>query len=925
MDERTLECLQFPDILRRVAEACQSALGRRLVESARPGSTVDDVQARLAPVSEAMALLDRGQDLSLDGLGDPGPLWDAVGPIGHALDGDQLLLVAAFLETTRRAETFLRQVRAAAPAMARLGDGLTSNAPLETDLRKALNPDGTVADHASDALRRARSQIRTAEARIRDHVDALIGELSEKGYLQDAYATTRDGRFVFPVKSSAKNRLQGIIHGSSNTGETVFVEPAALVTMSNDLEELRQAEARESLRVRIALTDRVRPFLGQLRGDTERLAALDSAWGRARAARRFGWNIPHVQDRVALRIVDGHHPVLHMADKTKSIGAKLSLNADDRVIVITGPNAGGKTTFMKTLGLAVLLTQCGIPAPLSPDSRLPVFNQVWADIGDAQDVASGQSTFSAHARRLAMILTRARERSLVLLDELGTATDPSEGAALAEASLDILRRRGGLTFATSHLTPLKQWAHETPGARNASFALDEHSRRPTFTLLLDIPGTSEALVIAEREGVPPEVLDLAKRKLQRGEVELGELLRTLGNRERTLADAESDLRRRLEALAHQEELARRRAETFREERRRFREDAAKERERQMGALREEVEKRIATLPAREAELQQQRVELTKARRETQELQREAERERRLAEQSLPPLLTREELQPGRVVFVIDLREQGELLATDADGRKAQVALGRGLVVEVPVDGLARSLEELPSPVPYRGTNAPPINFADDDFASEAGGGGKKQKTSKKIKRQEKDAKETTTPTSLFGSTWGGQSRDLGWKLGGGARRPAASGRAASASQGMRSFGPRKDSASFSNSPQGSDSGSQSNAAPGSPSAASGSASPIPREPGITGLSSIRYSRKSSVPWQIDLHGMRVEEAIEMVDKYLDDAVVADMPFVKLCHGQGTGRLGKALRDFLAAHAHVRAWRFGQPEEGGGGVTIVELR
>jgi len=892
MDERTFDCLQFREILRRVGEACQSPLGRELVEESVPAPALDEVKERLAPVGEAIQLLDRGRDLSLDGLGDPRSLWDSVGPIGHALEGDQLLLVAAFLETVRNAEGFLREVRSEAPALAHLGDGLVPDAALERDLRRALNPDGSVADHASEALARARTGIRRAEQSLRDHVDRLLSELVEKGLLQDAYSTLRDGRFVFPVKAAAKNRLQGIVHGTSKTGETVFIEPAALVTMSNDLEELRQEEARESLRVRAALTERIRPLLGQLRGDTERLARLDSAWGRARAARRFGWNIPTPQERAPLRLLEAHHPLLHLQDASRSIAARLALNPEDKAVVITGPNAGGKTTFLKTFGLAVLLVQSGIPAPLSPDSRLPVFNQVWADIGDAQDVASGQSTFSAHARRLAMILTQSRDRSLVLLDELGTATDPSEGAALAEAALDLLRRRGGLTLATSHLTPLKQWAHETPGARNASFALDEKSHSPTFTLLLDIPGTSEALIIAEREGVPPEALELARKKLHRGEVELGELLRTLGNRERTLAEAEADLRRRLDALAHQEELARRRAETFREERRKFREAAARERERHMARLREEVETRIANLPARETELQKQRAELSRARREVQGLQREAEAERRRAEQSLPPSLTPEDLQPGRSVYVIDLHESGELLAVDAEFRKAQVVLGRGLVVEVPVYSLARSPEDVPSLAPVRGTDAP-LSAIDDDDLDAGAGGGKKKKRSKKIKRQEDVAKEAPAPT--FGSSRGRQARDLGWKSGR-LRRPERTTRGgAAADAGHVASEPGE------------------------------STTEGPAHPGLGGLASVRFSRKSSVPWQIDLHGMRAEEAIEAVDKYLDDAVVADLPFVKLCHGQGTGRLSKAIREFLSDHPHVRAWRFGQPEEGGGGVTIVDLQ
>ncbi len=876
MDAPTFDTLKFHDLLRRVAEHCQSPLGRGLLETTKPAFRFEEVQERLAPVAEALRLLDKGESVSLDGLGDPRAIWEAVGPAGHALEGDELLRVAAFLECVREAEAFVRQVRADTPALARLAEGLQPNPPLERDLHRALTPEGALADHASDTLARIRSDIRRNEQRLRDHVDRLVSQLSERGLLQDAFATVRGNRYVFPVRAQARNQVQGIVHGASNTGETVFIEPSPLVNLSNDLEELHQAELRESFRIRASLTDRVRPFLVHLRGDTDRLAALDGAFGRARAARHFGWSIPQVLEKTPLRLLDAHHPVLHLQNRESSIGVRLSVEPDDRVIVISGPNAGGKTTLLKTIGLAALLVQSGIPAPLSPDSRLPVFHEIWTDIGDAQDVAAGQSTFSAHARRLALILSRARAHSLVLLDELGTATDPSEGAALAEALLDILRKRGGLALATSHLTPLKQWAHQTPGVRNASFSLDPRTRTPTFHLVLDVPGTSEALVIAEREGIPGEVLDLARSKLQKGEVELGALLRTLGNRERALAEAEADVRRRLDALTDQEELARRRAEAAREERRRFRETAARQREHHLQSLREEIERRIAALPAREASLQEQRAALTRARREVQELQRDAEHERQLAEQSLPPALTPEELQPGRDVYVIDLRETGQILGVDRERRKAQIALGRGLVVEVPVDGLARSPGEAPSPAPLKGTDAPSAPIVDEDeLGPDRGGPRRPKKRSRKIKRQETVASESTAEGAVESGF-----RPLDWRPGRRRRSPA-------------------------------------------PPPADADAEALP--PSVSGARGIRFSRKSTIPWQIDLHGERAEPALERIDKYLDDAVLADLPYVKICHGHGTGRLATAIREFLGNHPHVRAWRYGLPEEGGAGVTVIELQ
>ncbi len=900
MDARTFESLQLGDILEAVSALCQSPLGRERVREARPASTLEEVTAALRPVEEAIALMDRGHDLALDGLGDPRPLWTAMAPEGHALDPEGLALVAGFLEAVRRAEGFLREMRADAPALARIGEGLAPATALERDLRRAIRPDGLVADEASDDLARVRADIRRSESRLRSLVDRLVEDLSGQGVLQDSYATLRGGRYVFPVRASSKSRVSGILHGGSNTGETVFIEPASVVEAGNAVEEMRAAEAREVHRVCLALTRRARAILPGMRADTERLARLDSIFGRARAAGRFGWKIPQVVDRGPLRLLDAHHPLLHLRARERSIGVRLTLEAADRSIVVSGPNTGGKTTLLKTLGLAAALVQCGIPAPLSPDSRLPVFADIWADIGDAQDVASGQSTFSAHAARLADIVKHARERTLILLDELGTATDPAEGAALAVALLDWLCHRGSLTLATSHLTPLKQWAHETPGARNASFALDERQRRPTFSLLLDVPGSSEALVIAEREGLPAELIERARRRLERGEADLSALLGALGRRERSLATREEELRVRLAALAEQEELARRRAETLREERRRWRETLARRREEQLAAIREEIERRIADLPARDAPPAQLRAELAQARRDIEKAQREAATETRRAAEALPPMLGPEDLKPGREVFIADLRETGTLKAADFDRRRAQVFLARGLLVEVPFDGLAFSPDEMPRPAPAAGTRAGEFLAPIDDFeADSAPGGGPTRKQSKKIKRQKSkaEAAEDETPKTKPAS--------LQWHSGAGTSSKGIG----SPSRPVRPIGRI--------SPIGSA------AAPPVPPPAASSPDSSPPASALSGA--VHFRRRGDLSWQIDLHGLRVEEAIEVVDKYLDDAMLADMPFVKICHGQGTGALARGIREYLRAHPHVRGWRPGQPEEGGGGVTVVDLR
>ena len=597
MDSQTFDNLQFFDALGRVSAFCQSPLGRAFTESIRPHSTFDEVESALAPVREAIAMLEKGEGIALGALEDPNPIWDAIGPVGHALEGKDLSQVATFLETTRVISDNLRPRYREAPTLARMATELIPMTQIERDLRRAILPDGKVSDKASVDLARIRTELRRVDKRVRTHVDHLLEQLGEDDILQESYATTRNNRYVFPVRANFKGRVPGILHSASQTGETLFIEPASVLEISNELETLKIDETREELKIRSKLTERIRPHLPQLRKNTERLAEFDSIWGRAKMGRRAQWHIPKILNRCPLRLKKAHHPLLildnasdlnfkaeniknaeekeEVKPKRRSIGIQFMLEANDYVIVVSGPNAGGKTTFLKTIGLAVLLTQSGIPAPIAPESQIPVFTDVWVDIGDAQNVLTGQSTFSAHARRLGAILKHARSGSLVLLDEFAAATDPTEGAALAEASLELLRKRECLTVVTSHLTPLKVWAHEKNGARNASFALDETSQTPTFTLMLDTPGTSEALVIAEREGIPESVLKKATGLLEKGEANLSALLRSLGHRERSLADADQEIKRRLKALAEQEDLAKRRAQSLREERREQREGSGK--------------------------------------------------------------------------------------------------------------------------------------------------------------------------------------------------------------------------------------------------------------------------------------------------------------------------------------------------------------
>jgi DNA mismatch repair protein MutS2 len=425
----------------------------------------------------------------------------------------QLLAVASLADTVASLRESFRNTSAKFPLLTTRAGAVADLRPLALAIRRAVLPNGEISDDATPELKR----IRVSMGRTRDTVQKTLERIlrSRAGDAGEDYVTLRNDRFVIPVRAAERRQVQGVVHAASATGQTVFVEPFETIDLNNKIVQLAEDEAAEIIRILAELTDRLRANLGPLRFAVETIAELDSAFARARFAREFDCTLPEFTSDASLQLKDARHPVL--ADTLRAHGREivpmtLALGESETVLVISGPNTGGKTVALKTVGLAVLAAQSGIPVAAGI-ARMPLVDRVLVDIGDEQSIAADLSTFSAHMLNVRAMLQDATPHSLVLVDELGTGTAPEEGAALAVALLDEFRARRCLTLATTHHDRLKTYASTTPGVLNAAVEFDEVNLRPTYRLMVGVPGGSSGIDIARRLGLPAHVIDRARAQL----------------------------------------------------------------------------------------------------------------------------------------------------------------------------------------------------------------------------------------------------------------------------------------------------------------------------------------------------------------------------------------------------------------------------
>ncbi len=537
MDE-ALQTIEFDAVLELVAGHAAGDLGADRIRRRRPGTDPDQLRAELARVGEVADLFRRGDGLLAEPIPDVTATLARLRVEGSVLEGLGLAAIGRVITAGRQVHADLRRVAETAPLAAQLAQPLPEKA-IDRRLEQSLDPDGNLLDTASPKLAAARREVHAARHRLLRKLETLLRGLDAGAAPSDASVTVRGGRYVIPVRRDSRSRPAGIVHDESGSAGTLFIEPSEAIELGNALRAAEVEEGRESLRVLRELTDLLRPELATLRGVVEMCVAVDDLVARARYAVAVSGEVPELLAAPAgVSIVNGRHPLL-LSGAEPVIPFDLTMEPDERTLLISGPNTGGKTVLLKAVGLAAALAQSGIVPPVGSGSRLPIFRQFYADIGDRQSIAASLSTFSAHVRMLRRILDEADDGALVLLDEVGSGTDPAEGAALAAAALVSLTARRALTLATTHLGSLKDLASHSPGVVNASLQFDAATLTPTYRFLKGVPGRSYGLAIARRLGVAGEILTDAEARVPDAERNLDTLLARVEERERELQVAQA--------------------------------------------------------------------------------------------------------------------------------------------------------------------------------------------------------------------------------------------------------------------------------------------------------------------------------------------------------------------------------------------------
>jgi DNA mismatch repair protein MutS2 len=791
MHEKSLTTLEYTKILDSLTHEAAFSASKELARALMPSTDREEVRQRLAFTSEARLLLEQRADAGVRGAKEVRPHVRAA-ERGVMLTPHELVEVLATLRASEYVSRLMRKVSDHFPLLWSLVVDLPVRPGLEGRIGESISEDGDVLDSASPALRRIRAELRAAQQRLQDRLGSLVNEY--RTALQEPIITTRSDRYVLPVRAEARGQVKGIVHDQSGSGATVFIEPAVVVEMNNRLRELHLEEQREIERILQELSESVATDGPYITLAVELLAQFDLHLAKARYAGLLRASAPKVNYDNRLLLRQARHPLLR--GTVVPIDFWLGRDRDDvgmRMVVITGPNTGGKTVALKTVGLLSLMAQAGMHIPCEDGSEIPVYSDVFADIGDEQSIEQSLSTFSSHLTRIVEILRQATDDSLVLLDELGAGTDPSEGSALARAILTHLLAAQVNTIATTHYSELKVFAHEQSSVANASVEFNVETLSPTYRLSIGLPGRSNALAIATRLGLPEDIVAGAREYVGSAGVEMESLLANLQS-ERTAA---ADERYRLNMERVEAEYQRREAEKLRaeveEERVRILNDARTQ-------ARREVEETRAELARVRTQMRRKLTEdeLSKLRSRTQNLEERVApvptRTRAMRRAAAEPERITGPLEVGDTVLIRSMGQRGEVVSIGNGRGEVEVHLGamKVRVLENQVERLSRRQAR----------------------AADAGG---------------------ITAVSL----------------------PA-------------------------------------------------------REPTL------------SPELQLDLRGWRVEDALEEVDRYLNNAALAGMPFVRILHGKGTGALRQAIRQQLSHHPLVKSQASADAKDGGDGITVVTL-
>jgi DNA mismatch repair protein MutS2 len=554
--DKSLEMLEFPKIKEILAGYTSFSASRQLALSLQPSTNSALISQLLKQSAEARHLLTLEPDFSVRGALD---VREAVQMAARSkvLEPQTLVEIQMTLAAARYVHNSLKKHAKELPSLWDIADHIAELPSLENEIGRCITPAGEIMDSASAKLGELRHRLKETRQQLLDRLEAIMRSPRGRRFIQASFVAEREGRYVIPVKSESRKEIRGIVHDISNTGATAFVEPWATVEMGNELRELTIEETREVERILLELSTEIGEHEADISQDVELLAELDLTLAKARYAGKFKAVEPHIAPDGVLRLDNARHPLL----KGKAVPLSVEIGQDYSILVITGPNTGGKTVALKTIGLLTLMAQAGMPIPASEESSIPIVDGVFADIGDEQSIEQTLSTFSSHMGNIVRIIGTSTEKSLVLLDELGTSTDPNEGAALARAILLHFLSKKTMAVATTHYSDLKIFAHTTPGLKNASLDFDPVTLAPTYHLTMGIPGGSNALAIASQLGLPPEIVSKARDMLAKGTQEIETLLKDMmGEKQRM-----ESLRSALEKETNEAEKLRGRLERERKE------------------------------------------------------------------------------------------------------------------------------------------------------------------------------------------------------------------------------------------------------------------------------------------------------------------------------------------------------------------------
>lgn len=801
MNEKALKTLEYTKIIDQLTEYASTEMGKQMCRELQPSCDLGTIRQSQTETTDALTRVRMKGSLSFGGVKDVRGSMKRL-EIGSSLGIPELLAVSSLLTVAARAQSYGRHEKSeefpddSLDERFRTLDPLT---PVNNEIKRCLPSEDEVSDDASPGLAKVRRSMKIVGGRVHTQLNSILN--SSRTYLQDAVITMRDGRYCLPVKAEYKSQVPGMVHDQSSTGSTVFIEPLAIVKLNNELRELEIQEKREIEFVLAALSSQLMPYTDAILSDLSILAELDFIFAKAALSRHYNCVEPKFNNKRYINIKDGRHPLLN---PKQVVPINIWVGDSFDLLIVTGPNTGGKTVSLKTVGLFTLMGQSGLHIPAFEGSELAVFDNVFADIGDEQSIEQNLSTFSAHMTNIVSILNEADANSLCLFDELCSGTDPTEGAALAIAVLNFLHNMTCRTIATTHYSELKVFALTAPGVENACCEFNVETLRPTYRLLIGIPGKSNAFAISRKLGLPDYIIDEAKNQMEQKDESFEDLLANLENSRVTIE------KEREEIASYKQEI-----ETLKNRLQQKEERFSEQKEKMLSKAREEAQKILQDAKDTADQTIRNINKLAKSSGVNKELEAERTKLRGKIQDVDKKLAVKKTAAPKKAVSAKKLRlgDTVRVLSMNLRGTVSSLPNAKGdLYVQM---GILRSL----------------VNIRDLEMVEEA---------------------------SITG--------------------PGLSGTHTGASRGSGS-----------------------------------------------GSSKIKMSKSFSVSPEVNLIGMTVDEAIPVLDKYLDDAYLAHLPQVRVVHGRGTGALKAGVHRHLKKLSYVKEFRLGEFGEGDTGVTIVTFK